>query len=202
MYQMKTDKLNKASQAFKQLKSKHQSACQEAERLKLEKEQLNDGVSKYKTDLEQTSNNFAKLQCEYRSLEAKYEENLIQSQMTITELEEKVNQCLSNKNRTPSSPGKKNAEDRLRELKKSYSDLRDAEHQKTVENKALLKEINQLKDAAAKKVAKMVIKDSKELNALKDQVSCILANICYYYFLPFGKINASCCGRINECIKH
>ncbi|KAH1003650.1 hypothetical protein HUJ04_003534 [Dendroctonus ponderosae] len=177
MYQVKIDKLNKASQAFKQLKTKYQSACQEAERLKLDNEQLKNSINKYKTDLEQTSNNFAQLQCEYRSLEAKYEQIMIDSQMTITELEEKVKQHLSNKNMAPSSPGKKNADDRLRELKRSYSELKEAEHRKAVENKSLLKEINQLKNAAAKEAEKIIIKDCKEINDLKDQLQKANATI-------------------------
>lgn len=167
LYKGKTEKLTRATQAFKHLKLNYETAQLELNKFKVDNERLNDTLERLKPKQEQTETQLNELKLDCAKIEQKYQQHIIECQQITAEMESKIKHCICEKDLLTSSPSKrKTTDEKVRELKQKLSDLKYMENKLINENNTLKKKYKCLQE---KRVDNEVL--NKELVAVKDKVS-------------------------------
>ncbi|XP_076264764.1 uncharacterized protein LOC143198967 isoform X1 [Rhynchophorus ferrugineus] len=143
LFKEKSDKLGKASQAFKSLKNKYESANNEISGLKMENDRLNFTLQTINPEYQNQKIELNQLKSDYDTLNEKYQQTMIESQLTIGNLEKSLANCICQK--SLGSPTKNNNSSiKIKELKKLCSDLKSQEKELRIENTNLLSKNEEL----------------------------------------------------------
>lgn len=140
LYNERCEKLTKASQSFKALKLKNESLSSDVNRLTGDNERLLETIGHLKPALDVKLKELKDLQTEHSKLEKLYQQHLLDSQSTISQLQIKSNQCSCDSKLLESpSTRRKSADDKIRHLKQVCSDLKSIESKLRTENRNLVK---------------------------------------------------------------
>ncbi|XP_066254439.1 putative leucine-rich repeat-containing protein DDB_G0290503 [Euwallacea similis] len=142
LYKEANDKLTKsklrANQAIKQLKQENEALTQEVSTLKFHNERLTDNLERCKVDVKELE--LTNLKNEYATIQKKYQQHLIESQLTITDLQGKVKQCSCDEKLAPWTTTKKiTLHDKIRELKLLCNEFKETEQKLKTEINSLNK---------------------------------------------------------------
>ncbi|KAL1517579.1 hypothetical protein ABEB36_001323 [Hypothenemus hampei] len=170
LYQEKCAKLNKATQAFKQLKEQYISAGSEVNRLKIDNARLSETLEKLQAQYSEVQRQLIESQSNYTKLEQLYERNHIESQLTISDLQQQVEQCTC-KN-SPVSSNKK-ASNEIKELKKTCKELKIVEKQLKTDNENLVKKIHKLEKLYLSEKSEITRKLQEAEETLSDQAKLL-----------------------------
>lgn len=183
LYNERTEKLAKATQSFRALKVKNESLSSDISRLTEDNERLLETIGHLKPAVDVKLKELQDLQTEYSKLEKLYQQHLLDSQSTISQLQTKSKQCSCDSKLSLSpSTRRKTADDKIRHLKQVCSDLQSIESKLRTENRNLLKR-NEVLEGKCLNAEGSSGGLKKELETVKHKVSLfilVLLLIMYY----------------------
>ncbi|XP_030758014.1 uncharacterized protein LOC115883738 isoform X2 [Sitophilus oryzae] len=148
LFKEKSDKLGKATQAFRNVKLKYEASNNELNKLKIEIERLNFVIVSTKPQYEKDKEELTQLRSEYANLKDKYEHTLIDSQLAIGKLEESLKNCTCESEIVVSAL--KSPTSKVKDLKKLCRELRHIEKDLKIKNGLLIEKNEDLVERQCK----------------------------------------------------